>query len=201
MPWSVAAAAITAYYQYQASKDAAEAAETAADTMAESQDEWTDYLKSMYADYKPFMMAGLKGYKGLLEDPEAYKESPGYQFRLQEGLKSVGIADGEVNQRNLTGSQLKAITGYTQDYATSDYDRALQRYAGMAGISTGVFTAAGDFGMGMAGYNMQGSSQQAYYDQMAANMRAAGQMGMGTTLANLFSQYGDSSQTSSAEVE
>jgi hypothetical protein len=71
----------------------------------------------------------MKRYEGLLQGEFDYKKTPGYQFRLQEGLKSIGVAGGEVNQRNLTGAQLKAITAYTQDYATADYGEQYNRYA------------------------------------------------------------------------
>jgi len=177
----IAAAVIGAYVSYRSSKKAEEAANKAARVVEGG----IDWEKQIYQDYKPFLMKGLEGYQNLLDNPDAYKKTPGYQFRLQEGLKSVGIADGEVNQRNLTGSQLKGITQYTQEYATADYDRALQRYAGMAGIAQGAAGVGAQFGQGV----MQGTGIQAGYIQGAGNARAAGYMGMARAIGKGVENY------------
>jgi len=186
----IAAAVVGAYASYRASKKSAAGAKEAARLQAEATGEGLDWQKEMYADFKPYLMKGLQGYQKLLDDPSAYKKTPGYQFRLQEGLKSVGVADGEVNQRNLTGSQLKAISRYSQDYATTDYDRALQRYAGMAGISQGVAAVGATYGQGISNTLMQGAQIQGGYLQNAANARAAGYMGMSRAVGQGLSNYG-----------
>lgn len=184
----------------KSSKGAKEAAAIAAGATREgidAQREGVAWQKEIYEDYKPFLMSGLEGYQKLLTDPSSYKKSPGYQFRLEEGLKSIGIADGQVNQRNLSGSQLKAIQAYSQDYATSDYDRALQRQASMAGISSQVAGASGQLGRGVAqGYeNIGGTLQrggiaQGQYAQDAANARAAGILGVSSAVGQGLSNYG-----------
>lgn len=192
MPWSVAAAAIVAYGAYRASKASSDASKEAARLQAGG----ADWQKAAYEDYKPYLMKGLEGYQQLLDDPGSYKKSPGYQFRLQEGLKSVGVADGEVNQRNLSGSQLKAIARYSEDYATTDYDRALQRYAGMAGLSQGVAAVGAEYGQGISG-SLQA---QGGYLQQAGNARAAGYMGMSRAIGQGLSNYGVYKQRTDSPV-
>lgn len=122
-------------------------------------------------DYAPWREAGakaLEGYMSALEDPSKYKKSPGYMFRLEEGLKAIGIPDGKTS--NLSGPQLKAAVRYAEDYGTSDYDRYLQRYASAAGLgfggTQGTATATQNFSTGIA--NTQ---------QNAANARASGYVG------------------------
>jgi hypothetical protein len=192
MPWSVAAAAVVAYGSYRASKKASDAAKDAAGQQGDA----LEWQKEMYQDFKPYLMKGLEGYQQLLDDPESYKKSPGYQFRLQEGLKSVGVADGEVNQRNLSGSQLKAIARYSEDYATTDYDRALQRYAGMAGISQGVAAVGATYGQGIS----NAANAQGGYLQQAGNARAAGYMGMSSAIGQGLSKYTKPQQKTDSPV-
>jgi len=188
----IAAAVIGAYGAYRSSKAAQEAADKAAGISKEG----VDWQKQVYQDYRPFLMKGLEGYQNLLDNPDAYKKTPGYQFRLQEGLKSVGIADGQVNQRNLTGSQLKGITQYTQEYAAADYDRALNRYGNMAGIAQGAATVGAQYGKNI----ISGGNMQAGYVQNAGNARAAGYMGMARAIGKGVENYSMTQQQTDSPV-
>jgi len=190
MPWGVAAAAIAAGGAYAASQKAAKGAKEAAEISARATREGVNWQKQQYEDYRPFLMKGLSEYQRLLEDPEAYKKSPGYKFRLSEGLKSIGVAGGDPNQRNLTGAQLRAITGYTQDYATSDYERALQRQAGLTELAGGGAGVAGGIGANIANTLQTGAGQQGRYMQNIANARAAGTLGVTNALSQGMSNYG-----------
>ena len=56
----------------------------------------------------------------------ALQTSPGYQFRLAEGLK--GIERGAAAKGTLlTGGTLKALTRYGQDYASNEYQNRYNR--------------------------------------------------------------------------
>lgn len=127
---------------------------------------------------KPYMEFGEKGmaayekamgrYEGLLRGEFDYKKTPGYQFRLQEGLKSIGIAGGEVNQRNLSGQQLKAITGYSQDYASADYANEYNRY--MQTLGNYISGAQGQVGVGQGAANVL-TQQETGYTQALSNLQ------------------------------
>ena len=59
--------------------------------------------------------------------PGEFEASPGYEFRLGEGVKAMergAAARGNV----LSGAQTKDLTRFGQDYATADYDNFLRRY-------------------------------------------------------------------------
>lgn len=59
--------------------------------------------------------------------PGDFTTSPGYEFRLGEGVKALergASAKGTV----LGGGEKKALTRFGQDYATGDYDNWLRRY-------------------------------------------------------------------------
>lgn len=190
MPWAVAAAAVAAGGAIYASKQGVKGAKEAAEISARSTTQGLGFQREMYEDVKPFLMSGLEEYQRLLQDPSSYKKTPGYQFRLQEGLKSIGIAGGEANQRNLSGAQLKAITGYAQDYATTDYDRALQRQAGLSELAQGTAGVTGGIAQGMAGTLQTGAAQQGRYTQNMANLRAAGTLGVTSAISQGMSNYG-----------
>ncbi len=184
----VVGAVVQGYSSYQASKESAEGANTAAQLGLQGTRDSLALQRWMYEttrkDFEPWREAGkrgLAGYEGLLQDPESVRRTPGYLFRLEEGLKAIGIPDG--GSRYLSGSQLKAATRYGQDYATADYDRALMRYATLAGIgqqATGSTSAAGNqFAANANSAIMQGNQLAAQGYMNAANARASGYIGMG----------------------
>lgn len=82
---------------------------------------------------QPFMEAGiggLEGYQSMLEggfQPESYLTDPGYEFRLGEGQKAI---EGSAAARGmqLSGSNLKDITRFSQDYASAEYGNAYNRW-------------------------------------------------------------------------
>lgn len=59
--------------------------------------------------------------------PGKFKKSPGYKFRLKQGVKAMergAAARGNV----LSGAQQKDLTRFGQQHATADYDNFLRRY-------------------------------------------------------------------------
>lgn len=198
--WAIiTAATIVGYSTYRASQTQEEAAkrsgketrETTAEALA-LQKEGLEWQKEMYADFRPYMQKGLKGYEELLEDPSKYKKTPGYMFRLQEGLKSIGIPDG--GSKYLSGPQIKAAMRYGQDYATGEYGLALQRQGAMTGIAgqaagVGMRTGVPETYGRMGNTLMQGASLQGQYSQNAATARASGYMGMGSAVAQGMQNY------------
>lgn len=130
---------------------AGSAANKAARTQADAANQATALQREMWLKnlemQQPFYKAGLTGQNALLQylglggDPNAANygagmkpfdaskmyEDPGYQFRLNEGLKNLdrtAAARGGL----LSGGALKAGERYSQDYAANEYTNAFNRY-------------------------------------------------------------------------
>lgn len=59
--------------------------------------------------------------------PFNYQSDPGYNFRLQEGIKAL---DRSAASRGglFSGAAMKGVTRYGQDYASNEYGNAFNRY-------------------------------------------------------------------------
>lgn len=78
----------------------------------------------------------LMGERDLIANrtPYEFEQSPGYQFRLNEGLKGLerfAAAGGSLN----SGATLKAMNRYAQDYASGEYGQEFGRLASLAGFA------------------------------------------------------------------
>ncbi len=171
----------------EAAQIQAEAATKAAQIQAASADKATALQEKRYEESKgitneavekatgeidPWREAGLRALEELegrvLSGPGEYTESPGYQFRLNEGQKAIersAAAKGNA----LSGQAVKAAARYGQDYATQDYDNFLRRYydslAPLERMSgTGVNT-----GQAQGNYIMQGAGNVVNAGQNTAN--------------------------------
>lgn len=129
---------------YAGSK-AAKAQKHAADSSAANERYFYDTSR---ADYAPWRTAGA-GAVGKLEQAYGLKpsdqpyggffESPGYQFRRDEGIKALersasarGLRTGPVD--GLSGPTAKAIMRYGEGLASSEYDAYTARLAQLAGL-------------------------------------------------------------------
>jgi len=131
-PWVAAAIiASTAYSAYSSSQ----AARKASKAQKQGAKDATQAELEMYyqgrEDLAPWREGGTWALGELREKiaagPGEYTESPGYQFRVGEGVKAMergAAARGNV----LSGAQQKGLTRFGQDYATQDYDNFLRRY-------------------------------------------------------------------------
>lgn len=93
------------------------------------------------------------------QEYQGYTATPGYDFRLQQGLGAVDMSAAARGGLN-SGATLKASQQFGRNLATEDYGNYLNRLTGMA--SNGQ-NAAG----------AQGASNQ-FYSQQAGNALAAG---------------------------
>lgn len=135
---------------YGASQQSA-AAKKAAESQAKSADEATQLQRDIYnqtrADLAPYRLAGGNALKTLstATQPgryfnEAYtgrygtpftradfRQDPGYQFRVQEGLKAL---DRTAASRGtlLSGGQLEAAERYNSGLASQEYGNAFNRF-------------------------------------------------------------------------
>ena len=151
--------------------------------------EWDNKYNQVRADEQPYMdfgRVGLTGYTGLLEDPSSITSNPGYQFRLDQGVQSLdrsAAAKGKL----FSGAQGKAVTEYGQNYATSEYDKALERYKYAIGVgqtSTGRVDQAG----------MTTAAGKASLYNNPANLgvsTATGQSNNNNNIANVWQGWGD----------
>ncbi len=172
--WVAAATVVSAYVSYEAGQDIADATEKASRTQAEAADKALAFQKEQYADIKPYLMRSMEGYQELLDKPESYKETPGYMFRLQEGLKAIGIPEGA---KYLSGTQIKAATRYGQDYASNEYSNALARIAGLGQVAQGVGAVGQQYASNVGNILMQQGQYRAQGITGAAQARASGTLG------------------------
>lgn len=103
-----------------------------------------------------------------------YTKTPGYEFRLNEGLDAVqssAAARGSLN----SGATLRDLLKYGQDYATSEYGTYLNRLGGMTDMGA---AAAGQ--TANAGSNFAAGASNALGQK--GNAQAAGAIGMGNAL-------------------
>lgn len=126
-------------------------------------------------DFTPYRDTGGQALSSLANNDfmNNWQEDPGYQFRMQEGMKAIqnsASAKGGLN----SGATLKALTRYGQDYASNEYQNAyarqynrLSQLAGMGQASAGQMAASGQNYAAAYGQNVTG----------AANAQAAAHMG------------------------
>lgn len=104
---------------------------------------------------------------------------PGYQFRLDQGTKALGNAASAQGLTN-SGSQLKALTRYGQDYATGIYDDYLNRLSSMAGLGQSTSNS-------MASNAQQLGTSLGNNALSAGNARASGYAGQANAWTNALS--------------
>jgi hypothetical protein len=173
--------------------------------------QWQMYEQAR-TDQLPWLQAGGRAL-GTLEGmvnagPGEFTESPGYQFRLDQGNKNI-LANQSATGNLASGRTLKALQDYGQDYASFEYDKFLSQYyqslspyQSLAGV--GLSSAQNIGGMGVqTGYGigqttMTGAGQQAgAYNSLAGiygnlgNQLAANYMGQGNVIANNYMQQGN----------
>jgi hypothetical protein len=193
-----------------ASKSAAgmqeDASELAAQMSLQAVRETNALQEKMYnqgrEDTRPWREQGsnaLYKLKGMMDvGPGNFVESPGYQFRLDEGQKA--IERGAAARGNLMGgANQKALTRYGQDYASGEYSNFLTQYyqslapwQSMSGL--GQSTAMGNATQGqgyaasVAQNTLNGTNAANNYLMAGANAGAAGLINQ----ANAFSGMSNS---------
>lgn len=174
MPWAIGGAIlggalISGYGAKKAGKESAKGARYAADLEQKR-------FEQSRADMLPWLQSGkqalrsrdeLMGMTGE-ERGEKLRSMPGYQFRLEEGLRSIrrGALAG-----SKTGGTYRGLMEYGQEYASSEFDREFNRLQAMAG---GGQVASGQLGQ----LGAQSAARQGAYAQSAADARASGYLGM-----------------------
>lgn len=111
--------------------------------------EWQQYLQSR-RDYKPWLEAGtgaINSLKNILlgGGSSDYLETPGYQFRLQEGVNAL---DRSASARGMldSGAQRKALLDYGQSIGTDEYNQRLNRLGTLAGFGSSAMGQVSNLG-------------------------------------------------------
>lgn len=100
---------------------------------------------------------------------QGLEQSPGFQFRLGEGLKALersAAARGTL----LTGGTLKGLQRYAQDYASGEYGQRVNQLSNLAALG---LNAAGGAGNAASSYGQHAGDLLT----QAGNAQAAGQVG------------------------
>lgn len=138
------------------------------------------------APYREYGAKSLGDAYGMLQPGYDYKASPGYQFRLGEGLRGV---ENSAAARGLlqSGGTLKGIDRYAEGLAASDFGDAFNRNMAIAGggqqaLSTGAGSAQNYANAG--GGILQGIGQAKASGYAGQNQALQG------TLGNLMTIFG-----------
>jgi hypothetical protein len=96
-----------------------------------------DYTTQALGQISPYQKVGTEAldmYKNMVlgGDMSQFQASPGYQFRLGEGIKELEKR-GSAMGTTLSGSQLKGIQDYAQNLASQEYGNYLGQLGGLAG--------------------------------------------------------------------
>ena len=135
--------------------------------------------------FAPYMQLGQYGaeqVRELMEEPESFTGSPGYQLRFGEGQRAVERSAAS-RGKMFSGQLLKELTTYGQGMASQEYQSEFQRRMSMANL--GGQAASGAVGaaqlLGQA-YRQQGQAQAGMYQGIGKAMSfGMGQMGQTKT--------------------
>jgi Skp family chaperone for outer membrane proteins len=142
----------------------------------------------------------------LMKDFTYTDTDPGVQFRLKENQKAIERAAAS-RGNVLGGATLKALSRYTQDYASNEYQNAFNRYQTERSNKYGMLSSLA--GLGQSAANTQAASSQNYannvsslltgsaaaqgdYATQAANARASGYLGSANAWSSALSGAGNS---------
>ena len=126
-------------------------------------------------DLDPFRQRGVNAlarYADAVDQP--FEETPGYQFRLQQGIDAVE-ASRAARGGLFSGATGKAINSLAQDYASNEYTNQLNRLQGLANMGQSAAAMQGTAGQNFA-------SQQTNTLAGLGNAQAAGAVGMTNAL-------------------
>lgn len=199
---TIGAAHIGAGATVAAANAAANATRDAAKIAADVQ--WKMYEQSRQ-DQLPWLKAGKKALgeleKKVYAGPGEFTESPGYQFRLDQGNKNI-LSNQAATGNLASGRTLKALQEYGQDYASNEYQNFLNQYyqslaplQSLSGLGQSTATTMGgqaiSTGQGIAStYNNMGSSLAGIYSSQGSAL-AGIYGGMGSNLASIYQGQGN----------
>lgn len=169
---------------YFANKSSKRAARAQANAMDAYLAEMRRSKEAAIGYQRPYEEAGRSGLNLLQQyltgDPAAVmsrlENSPGYQFRLQQGQNSIqNLLSSKGGLKS--GAAMKALEEFAQGTASQEFGNQVGYLQGLAGIGQNAAFAMGNYEI-QAGANMADASQQ-------------GILGQGMTMANRDAQMGN----------
>ena len=134
------------------------------------------------AQGQPGTLGGFMGGTDYAARLPALEKTPGYQFRLQQGLK--GVEDSAAARGTLlTGGTIEDLNDYAQGSASQEFDNEYRRLFGLAGLGQG---AAGTLG----GYGSSYANNATGLITGAGNAQAAGTVGGANAWNNALGNIG-----------
>lgn len=172
-----------------AAKKAAGVQATAAERTAALQEKQFQQTRADLAPWREIGASALNQYAQMLgiqtpggtpgeaPDRSAFYQSPGYQFRLGEGIKAVersAAARGSLQ----SGAAMKAVQRYGEGLASQEYGNYMTQLGGLAGAGQQAVTQTGIFGAQAAGA-MGAAGERAGAARASGYLGAAGQIQQG----------------------
>lgn len=114
-------------------------------------------------------------------DYSAFYKSPGYDFRLNEGINALDRS-AAARGRLYSGAQMKGINNYAQGVASEEYNNYANRLAALAGVGQTAATNTASLGAQTAG-NVGNALMQ------GGQARASGYLGQANAWGNVLNQY------------
>jgi hypothetical protein len=114
------------------------------------------------------------------------EQTPGFQFRLAEGQKGVERSAAS-RTGTLSGAATKAMGEYSQNFASNEYQAAIDRLMALSNLGETSAAQTGQFGAQKAG-------QVASNTIGAGNATAAGQVGSANAVGSAVSTAGNTLQ-------
>lgn len=111
-----------------------------------------------------------------------YQQDPGYQARLDEGVK---VRERSASARGVlnSGGTLRSVERYAQDYASNEYQKVYDRIATIAGYGRGAASES-------AGVIVNTGANTGNALINAGEARASGYIAQGNAWSNAFNQFG-----------
>ncbi len=114
-------------------------------------------------------------------DYSAFFKSPGYQFRLDEGVRAIDRSASARGQL-MSGGIQRELTRYGQGLASSEFNSYANRLSDLAGIGSSVATAGGQLGATAAGQVGASAANIGQSIMAAGSARASGIIGSNNAL-------------------
>lgn len=124
-----------------ASKRAARAQEQATQASIAEQRRQFDITQQ---NMQPWLETGRNAL-ATLQDPNAFQQSPGYNFLQQQGMQGIERS-AAARGGAASGNALKALAQFNTGLAQQDYGNWWNRQAGLAGVGQAAATNLGNFG-------------------------------------------------------
>lgn len=189
MPWGVAAAAVGAAGSYAAANKAADGQANASagnNALSQSQFDRAEALN------RPFHETGTRANtimdRQLQGDFSDFYESPGYQFRLNQGqnlIENSALAGG----MGFSGRSAKSLIDYGQGMASNEYGNYVNQLNNLASRGQNAANQTG-----YAGQNMTNSMMS--NNQLASDARGSAYLAQGDIVSGLAGGIGNAFQQS-----